>query len=132
MQGRVNQLADFWNYVVKDGPVPEHDPSLGPCWTWTGPIEKSQGYGVFSCSGKSLRAHRVGYELTKGPIPPDRQLDHLCRNRGCPNPNHLEAVSRLLNILRGESFSAKNAKKTICAKGHPLNDSTVQVVWRKR
>jgi hypothetical protein len=70
------------------------------CWNWTGGID-SHGYSVASRSGKTVSGHRLSYELHVGQIPDDRELDHLCRNRRCVNPQHLEAVDRRTNILRG-------------------------------
>lgn len=61
------------------------------------------------------------YELYKGAIPEGLQIDHLCRVRRCINPDHLEAVTRHENILRGESVIAKLARKTHCSKGHPFD-----------
>jgi hypothetical protein len=54
-----------------------------------------------------------------GPIPPNRQLDHLCRNPQCVNPKHLDLVSHRENVLRGIGFYAINARKTHCPQGHP-------------
>jgi hypothetical protein len=130
-QGKRNSLEDFWKYVVKDGPIPAHKPELGCCWTWTGTIDKSQGYAYFSCAGERLAAHRVAYELVKGPIPPDKQIDHLCRNRACPRPSHFEAVTRRVNILRGESPFAVNRRKKKCINGHPLSGRNLQIRVRE-
>lgn len=87
------------------------------CWMWSGP-RHGEGYGK---TGKNGLAHRVVYEALVGPIPDGMQLDHLCRNTGCVRPDHLEPVTRKENILRGESPHAKNARKTHCPKGHPLD-----------
>jgi hypothetical protein len=101
----------FWSKVVKcDG-----------CWSWKG-WHSSQGYGgVATREGKSSTyAHRVAYELTVGPIPDGYHVDHLCRNRSCCNPDHLEAVEPVVNWLRGNSPTRENSKKTHCLRGHLL------------
>jgi hypothetical protein len=89
----------------------------GGCWPWLGAHTKA-GYGVLSVKRERVYAHRYAYTLFKGPIPEGLQLDHLCRNRGCCNPEHLEAVTRRENILRGVAPAAQHAKKTHCPKGH--------------
>jgi hypothetical protein len=75
----------------------------------------------------TLLAHRVSYERYVGPIPEGAHLDHLCRNRACVNPEHLEPVSVQTNILRGVSPSAVNAAKTECLRGHPFDDENTYV-----
>jgi len=86
------------------------------CWEWQGPL--SYGYGVFCASGRPIRAHRVAYFLATQTLP--FCLDHLCRNRKCVNPAHLEPVSDRENILRGVGLTAINHRKTHCKRGHPL------------
>jgi hypothetical protein len=82
------------------------------CWNWQRSL-KDMGYGRISWRGEAVRVHRVSYELFIGPIPPGYTIDHLCRNRGCINPEHLEAVTRGENVSRGG-----NSLKTTCPKGH--------------
>lgn len=94
------------------------------CWNWTG-TKSPKGYALTQVDGVSKRAHRVIYELTNGPVPTGLQLDHLCRNRGCVNPDHLEPVTGKVNVLRGVGVTAQNAKKTHCHRGHPLSGDNI-------
>lgn len=94
------------------------------CWEWTG-AKSSTGYGLFSLNGDSIYAHRWSYETQSGPIAKGMQIDHLCRNRACVRPEHLEVVTQKENILRGESLPAKNARKTHCDRGHPLSGANL-------
>ena len=101
------------------------DPKTG-CWNWTG-AKGSAGYGtiiVHDEKGKHGRgAHRVSYEQLVGPVPAGLELDHLCRNPSCINPEHLEPVTRGENIRRGSLpgiLRAKGAARTHCKNGHPL------------
>ena len=95
--------ARFWAHVHMGGP--------NECWLWTGVTSK--GYGLMGAGGRKYRVHRFAYELLVGPIPDGLVLDHLCRVRNCVNPAHLEPVTDLENILRGE-----RASKTHCIHGH--------------
>lgn len=92
----------------------------GDCWEWTG-ARHSGGYGHLGRDGTTHYAHRYAYEQLVGPIPSGQQLDHLCRNRVCVNPDHLEPVTRRANILRGYSPAARHARAEMCAQGHPLD-----------
>lgn len=88
------------------------------CWVWGRSIT-DKGYGTITGEGgANLKAHRVAYELTRGPIPTGLELDHLCRNRACINPEHLEPVSHRENVLRGMAPTSANAVKTHCPRGH--------------
>lgn len=88
------------------------------CWEWTAGLFKKDGYGQFHNPGGSNLAHRAMYELVKGPVPEGLHLDHLCRNRKCVNPDHLEPVTCKENLHRGETVNAENKKKTHCIRGH--------------
>lgn len=89
------------------------------------------GYGkVRVGGGKIARAHRVAYECAKGPIPDGLVIDHLCRNKACCNPDHLEAVTQRENTLRGMGPSANAAKLTHCKRGHPFDSANTSINTR--
>ncbi len=98
------------------------------CWTWPGVLH-STGYGAISSRPDSdgkrhkLLAHRVLFEMARGPIPEGMQLDHLCRNRACVNPAHLEPVSIRENVLRGDTIAAANIAKDACPQGHAYTEA---------
>ncbi len=98
------------------------------CWLWTGPA-LSHGYGAFGLGPRNLgpvRPYRWCYEFLVGPVPTGLELDHLCRNRLCVNPSHLEPVTHTENVMRGMSPPAVNARKTHCKRGHEFTkDNTV-------
>ena len=96
------------------------------CWEWQGFIT-SQGYGQFFCDGRLVTAHRFSYEQVNTAIPDGFTLDHLCRNRKCVNPDHLEIVTLRENILRGVGNAAVNVRKTHCIYGHPYDASNTYV-----
>lgn len=96
------------------------------CWFWTAYVNV-YGYGVFWNGERRLPAHRYAYELLLGSIPEGLQLDHLCRNRRCVNPNHLEVVSNRENVRRGDSPPGRRARQTHCIHGHPLSGENVFV-----
>ncbi len=89
------------------------------CWEWMG-ARNLKGYGQFK-DGKQLGAHRFSYRWFKGEIPEGLQIDHLCRNRACVNPDHLQVVSGRDNVLRGIGITANNARKMHCLQGHPYD-----------
>lgn len=92
------------------------EPNSG-CWLWSGG-ETGDGYGRFYNGTTQVLAHRFAFEAHRGAIPPDKQIDHLCRIRCCVNPDHMEIVTGAENTLRGFSPSALCARKTHCVNGH--------------
>lgn len=116
----------FWSKVNKDGSIPVYNPSLGKCWEWLGASIQT-GHGVFWLNQKNIGAHVFAYGQTKGKVPKSLELDHLCRNPPCVNPEHLEAVTPKVNTLRGNGAAAINARKTHCKRGHPLGGENLYV-----
>ena len=95
----------------------------GGCWVWLGYL-MPEGYGQFGVGHRKIRlTHRLAYEHFVGPIPVGLQLDHLCRNRRCCNPNHLEPVTQEENRRRGVNVGRTHTHtaKTHCPKGHPYD-----------
>lgn len=133
----VGEAERFWAKVNKEAP--------NGCWEWMAGLYPN-GYGQF-WAGKQVRAHRWSYEQARGEIPEGLQIDHLCRNKICVNPDHLEAVSQLENIRRGVPFrkpenyrfapGARNPSarrtpfgvptKSHCVHGHEYNPENTAV-----
>jgi len=111
----------FWSKVNK----------TDSCWEWTS-SKNSSGYGYFGISSDNVvRAHRFSYEHYKGKIPKGLTIDHLCRNRKCVNPEHLEAVTQQENIRRGET-GLHNRIKSHCQHGHGYTKENTYVYYGKR
>lgn len=100
------------------------EPNSG-CWLWTGSLNPG-GYAQMSINGRPRHVHRFSYEHFVGPIPAGLQIDHLCRNRSCVNPDHLEPVTQRENIMRGIAISAQNARKTHCKNGHEFTQDNTR------
>lgn len=94
----------FWSKVNK----------TKSCWLWTGKTNNA-GYGIFANSHHATTAHRWSYVLTCSKIQDRLVIDHLCRNKLCVRPDHLEAVTQQVNLLRGLNTPAT---RTACPKGH--------------
>lgn len=96
------------------------------CWEWQ--RTRARGYGYIVRDGRLKRAHRVAYELAVGPVPPGKELDHLCANKACINPAHLEAVTHRENVMRADGPSSVNARRTECRHGHPFTPENTRVL----
>lgn len=111
--------TDFWEKVRKsDG-----------CWEWIG-ARDVRGYGLHHGVRRKYLAHRVSYAMAYGEVK-GLDLDHLCRNRACVRPDHLEAVSHRENCRRGNGWAGLNARKTHCPQGHEYTPENTKIVFKK-
>jgi len=121
---REEAIADFWLKCRKL--------DTG-CWMWT--ASRSGGYGKIKIFGKLSWAHRIAYELTKGPIPEKTEVMHICNHPWCINPDHLQLGTHADNMRHhGESGHHHEGSKTHCKNGHELSGSNVRIYgngWRR-
>lgn len=99
------------------------------CWVWTHYLEKS-GYARLWIDRRAVMAHRFSYEFHVAPIPEGLHIDHLCRNRACVNPWHLEPVTPAENVRRGtaaEAARARGDRVIECPQGHPYDEVNTYV-----
>lgn len=100
------------------------------CWIWRGAKRQVRpniwygNIGLGGSTGRGLYAHRVAYELFHGPIPKGLEIDHVCRNKMCVNPDHLEAVTRSVNIRRAVPYRKPRKLEPYCKRGHPRTPET--------
>lgn len=94
----------------------------GDCWEWTA-SRNAGGYGQFWLAGTVTLAHRLAYELLVGPIPDGLEIDHLCRNRGCVKPSHLQPVSHTENVRRGAITNSDTCRNGL----HPWTKENIYV-----
>ena len=99
------------------------------CWIWQASMSGNGSYGQFSVGDAMQRAHRVAYTLFNGRIPDGLVIDHLCRNRACVRPDHLEAVSQEENVRRG-IVGENNRSKTECKRGHKFDADNTSIRYR--
>src|SRR5690606_22981367 len=114
----------FWLKADRRGP--------DDCWEWSA-FRDDDGYGRFTDDAGRLgrrttvRAHRWIYEQLVSPVPTGYVVDHLCRNRGCVNPSHLEAVTNQENLDRGWGRRLQNGMVSSCTNGHEYTSDNTYI-----
>jgi hypothetical protein len=130
---RIPPVDRFWPKVHKLGPVPGHNTGLGKCWVWTSALDFG-GYPILWIGdGRSVRAHRFSYQLLVGPIPEGLTLDHLCRNKRCVNPAHLDPCTAGENARRSPLAPYNvRATQTHCKRGHEFSEQNTMIHHGRR
>ena len=119
MKGRHKTLNYFENFINKIYVDP-----INECWIWVG-AKNDDGYGRFWNGERLIFSHRYAYEYYRSKIPKDLTVDHLCRNRICCNPKHLELVTRKENLFRSPIY---NGTKTHCNHGHAFTGENLHIL----
>ena len=102
------------------------------CWIWNGAkTGGNDSYGMIWVDGKNKLAHRAMYEINTGEIPHGTELDHICRNKSCVNPDHLEPVTHFENMKRA-GVGWKNREKTACPSGHEYTAENTRITHGSR
>jgi len=108
-------------------PIADLFDATGDCWDWLA-SKNPKGYGQVRHDEKTWQAHRLVWTALVGPIPDGMVVDHMCRNRGCVNPDHLRLVTWKQNTLENSvGVAAKHAVKTHCNQGHPLSGDNLSL-----
>lgn len=116
-----SDIARFGQFVREEG----------ECWRWVGYINTTRradgSYPRFRVKRRVYYAHRISYLIHRGEIPEGMQVDHLCRNKWCVRPEHLEPVTPRENMLRGNTLTAVIHRSGMCTRGHPLVPENLKV-----
>lgn len=122
-----SDIDRFWSKVDRSGGV-------DACWQWNG-TNQAGGYGVFAIvrpgNKSNYIAHRVSYFIAHGGIPDTLVIDHLCRNRRCVNPDHLDPCTIGENVMRGDGVNAIATRDNVCSRGHELTGYNVKTLRDK-
>ncbi len=111
---------------VRDRTLAKIVVSSSGCWEWQGGKDK-RGYGKVSNDGRDVFAHRLIWAIERGALPVGLEPAHLCRNRSCCNPDHLEWVTHRENVIRGDSPSAISLRSNCCHRGHEFTPDNTKV-----
>lgn len=112
--------------VMRPKLLANHRITESGCWEWIAG-RSTFGYGITNYQRKQMKAHRASYLVFCGDVPEGLELDHLCRNRACINPAHLECVTSRENTLRGIGPAAMHAAKTHCLHGHEFSPENTRI-----